>query len=160
LIQRHSDGTWTAVNPALLPNPRPGDGDLRVLSGLPDGGLVVAGRSVVLTRSHSGDRLQYSDQPIAGITVAAAATRDSSGRIAAFVSVAQPALDPITLTPGSDVAGYPPGDGDLLRETPDGGWQDLSRSQYPNGTGLPGDGVVKSDPALAVAPSPDGAHAS
>src|SRR5262249_45254378 len=79
LIQRHPDGTWTAIDPALLPSPQPGDGDLRVLSGLPDGGLVVAGRSVVLTRSHSGDRLQYSPQPIAGIAVAAAASRDASG---------------------------------------------------------------------------------
>jgi hypothetical protein len=159
MIERHPDGSWTAVDSSLLPDPAPGAGDLRVVSGLPDGGLVVAGRSVVLTRSHAGDRLQYSDQPIDGIAIAAAAARDSSGNIAAFVSVAQPALDPITLTPSNDVAGYPPGDGDLLRQTPDGGWQDLSRSQYPAGTGLPGDGVVNSDPALAVAPSPDATHA-
>ncbi|HKD93343.1 MAG TPA: Ig-like domain-containing protein, partial [Gaiellaceae bacterium] len=159
MIERHSDGSWSAVDSSLLPNPAPHSGDLRVLSGLPDGGLVVAGRSVVLTRSHAGDRLEYSAQPIAGIAVAAAAARDGSGNIAAFVSVAQPALDPITLTPSNDVAGYPPGDGDLLRETPDGGWQDLSRSQYPAGVGLPGDGVVDSDPVLAVAPSQDGSHA-
>jgi hypothetical protein len=159
LIERHPDGTWAAASSSLLPDPAPGPGELRVVSGLPDGGLVVAGRSLVLTRSHAGDRLEYSDQPIDGIPVAAAAARDSSGNMTAFVSVAQPALDPITLTPSNDVAGYPPGDGDLLRETPDGGWQDLSRSQYPAGTGLPGDGVVKSDPVLSVAPSADGTHA-
>src|SRR5262249_19480752 len=34
-----------------------------------------------------------------------------------------------------------------------------SRSQYPGGTGLPGDGVDQSDPVLAVASSPDGTHA-
>jgi hypothetical protein len=159
LIERKSNGTWSAVDSSFLSDPAPGNGNLRVVSGLPDGGLVVAGRSVVLTRSHAGDRLQYSAQPIDGIAVAAAATRDSSGNIAAFVSVAQPALDPVTLTPGNDVAGYPPGDGDLLRETSGGGWQDLSRSQYPAGAGLPGDGVVKTDPVLGVAPSLDGTHA-
>jgi hypothetical protein len=159
LIERNANGTWAPVTQSLLPNPAPPPGDLRVVSGLPDGGLVVAGRSVVLTRSHAGDRLQYSAQPVDGIAVAAAATRDSAGHIEPFVSVAQPALDPNTLTPSDDVAGYPPGDGELLRETSGGGWQDLSRAQYPGGTGLPGDGVVKSDPVLAVAPSSDGAHA-
>jgi hypothetical protein len=159
LIERKANGTWAAVAQSLLPTPAPPPGDLRVVSGLPDGGLVVAGRSVVLTRSHSGDRLEYSDQPVDGIAVAAAATRDSAGDIEPFVSVAQPALDPATLTPSNDVAGYPPGDGELLRETPGGGWQDLSRAQYPGGTALPGDGVAKSDPALAVAPSSDGQHA-
>src|SRR5262249_37523779 len=159
LIERRPNGTWTAVNPSLLPVPRPGPGELRVVSGLADGGLVVAGRSLVLTRSHAGDPLVYSDQPVDGIAVAAAATRDGAGDIEPFVSVAQPALDPDTLTPSNDVAGYPPGDGELLRETAGGGWQDLSRAQYPGGTALPGDGVVKSDPVLAVAPSPDGAHA-
>jgi photosystem II stability/assembly factor-like uncharacterized protein len=159
LIERRANGSWAAADPSLFPDPAPGPGDLRVVSGLADGGLVVAGRSVVLTRSHAGEPLQYSDQPLDGIAVAAAATRDSAGDIEPFVSVAQPALDPNTLTPSDDVAGYPPGDGELLRETPGGGWQDLSRAQYPGGTGLPGDGVVKSDPVLAVAPSPDGQHA-
>src|SRR5262249_58653715 len=115
-------------------------------------GLVVAGRSIVLTRSHAGEPLEYSDQPIDGIAVAAAAARDSSGNIAAFVSVAQPALDPITLTPSNDVAGYPPGDADLPRETPNGGWQDLSRSQYPAGPRLPGGRVVTAHPAPPAAP--------
>jgi hypothetical protein len=159
LIERNAGGTWAAVDPSLLPDPAPANGDLRVVSGLPDGGLVVAGRSVILTRSHAGDPLEYSDQPIDGIAVAAAAVRDNSGDIEPFVSVAQPALDPTTLTPSNDVAGYPPGDGELLRETPGGGWQDLSLSQYPDGIGLPGDGVVKSDPVLGVAPSADGTHA-
>ena len=34
----------------------------------------------------------------------------------------------------------------------DGGWQDLSQNQYAGqGSDLPGDGVLKSDPVLAIA---------
>src|SRR5262249_17352594 len=154
-----ADGTWTAVNPSLFPDPRPAPGQLRVLSGLPDGGLVVAGRSIVLTRPHAAEPLEYSDPPIAGIAAAAPAARDTSSDIPALFSVAQPPADRITLTRSNAVAACPPGDGALLRETPNGAWQGLSRSQYPAGPGLPGDGVATADPALAVAPSPDGAHA-
>ena len=56
-----------------------------------------------------------------------------------------------------EVGGFPPGDGELVRET-DGGWQDLSHAQFAGGE-IGGDGAVKPDPVLAVATGPDGEHA-
>src|SRR5262249_21329891 len=51
------------------------------------------------------------------------------------------------------------GDGELLRETSAGSWQDLSLAQNAGTPGsLPGDGTVKPDPVLAVAAGPDGDH--
>src|SRR5262249_44268523 len=86
------------------------------------------------------------------------ATRSPAG-VRALVSVAPPALDPVTLTLGQDVAGFPAGDGELLRETDDGTWIDLSLAQFAGGAGdLPGDGAPKPDPVLGVAADPSGDH--
>ena len=156
LIKRGDDGSWTTVPASDLPTPTPVSGSLRLVSGLPDGGLVLAGRSVVIIREGSGRPFRYADQPIQGIAVALAAFRDRGGSVRSFLSVAPPVPDQ-NGSDAQDVAGYPPGDGELLRETANG-WQDLSQSQYPGGT-APTDGVVKSDPVLAVAPSLDGTGA-
>src|SRR5262249_4795477 len=97
LIERAPDGTWHRVDPSLLPSsPAPVAGDLRLVSGLPDGGAVVAGRNVVLVRDHAGQPFHYADQPLQGIVVALAATRDAAGDVRAAASVAMPATDPNT----------------------------------------------------------------
>src|SRR5262249_27060967 len=148
---RNADGTWRRVRSGELPSdPAPTAGDLRLVSGLPDGAVVAAGRYVVMQRDAAGRRFEYAPQPIEGIAVALAASRGASGRLRALVSVAPPAPNPFTLLAGTDVAGFPPGDGELLLETPDGTWQDLSLARFA-GSGGAGDGVVKPDPVLAVA---------
>jgi hypothetical protein len=145
LIERRPDGSWITVPASALPgNPAPNPGDLRVVAGLPDGGAVAAGRTVVLLRQAAGQPFQYAPQPIEGVAVAAAAARDSAGRVTALLSVAP-------LQNGRDVTGYPPGDGDLIRETAAGNWQDLSLTQYPGQGDLPGDGALKTDPVLGIA---------
>lgn len=155
LIERAADGSWARVDPAQLPAPAPAAGSLRLVSGLPDGGLVAAGRNVVLVRQRAGQPFASTAQTIHGIAVALSAFRDAGGEVRAFVSVAPPVT--VDLVPTNDVGGFPPGDGDLLRETA-GGWQDLSRSQFSAG-GVSGDGVVKADPVLGVATAPDGGSA-
>src|SRR5262249_47798651 len=144
---------WHRVDPSLLPtNPAPESGDLRLVSGLADGGVVAAGESIVMVRDGSGDPFEYAQQPIEGTAVALAATRDPAGTIRSFVSIT-----PTTnATNDNDEAGFPPGDGELLRQTAAGGWQDLSDAQYPGGGSLPLDGMVKPDPVLAIAASSDG----
>jgi hypothetical protein len=152
LIRRSGDGSWHEEPPSLLPNsPTPTPGGLRLVAGLPDGGVVAAGRSVVVVRERPEERFKYAGQPLQGIAVAVAPFRQSDGRLRAFVSVAPPASGQ------GDVAGSPPGDGELLRQS-ESGWQDVSRAQYA-GSAVPGDGAVKSDPVLAVATSPTGEHA-
>ncbi|HEV7944041.1 MAG TPA: lytic murein transglycosylase [Solirubrobacteraceae bacterium] len=153
LITRARDGSWQEVSPSLLPSePTPTSGSLRVVAGLPDGGVIAAGRSVVLVREAAGAAFEYSSQPLEGIVIALAPFRESDGKLRAFASVASPALN-------GDVAGFPPGDGELLRQT-DAGWQDLSQAEYAGlSSSLPGDGALKSDPVLAVASSPSGEHA-
>jgi hypothetical protein len=146
LIQRASDGTWEDA-----PAPPSTSGRLRVVAGLPDGGAIAAGVSLVLVRETSGTSFQYSAQPLQGIAVALAPFRQADGRVGAYASVAPPASG------RADVGGSPAGDGELLRET-GGGWQDVSGAQFA-GNEVSGDGSVKSDPVLAVASAPDGAHA-
>src|SRR5262249_32034622 len=103
LIQRVG-GIWREVDPALLPDsPAPGHGASRVVAGLPDGGVVAAGRSLVLVRDHAGDPFVYAPQPVEGTAVAAAAIR-VAGSVRAYLSVAP-------LRGGAEVAGTPPGDG-------------------------------------------------
>lgn len=154
LIERGRGGEWRRVDASLLPSdPAPGDGRLRLVAGLPDGGVIAAGRSVVLVRGRASEPFEYSAQPLEGIVVALAAFRTPAGELRAFASVAPPALNT------GDVAGFPPGDGELLRQTA-AGWEDLSRGRYAGGvSGAPTDGVVKVDPVLAIAPSPAGDHA-
>src|SRR5262249_21906017 len=144
-------GGWQEVPSSLLPSgPVARHGALRVVAGLPDGGAVAAGRSVVIVREAPGERFQNAVQPLEGSAVALAPFRQTNGKLRAYVSIAPP-------VPGRADLDFPPGDGELLRQS-DTGWQDLSRAQYAGG-GIRGDGPVKSDPVLAVASGPTGEHA-
>jgi hypothetical protein len=147
LIQRLSDGSWQQVT--TLPSST--SGRLRLVAGLPDGGVTVAGSSVLLHRQAPGQAFDNAPQPLQGIAVALAPFRQADSQLGAYVSIAPPASG------HSDVGGFPPGDGELLRETA-AGWRDLSGSQFA-GNEVSGDGSVKSDPVLAVATGPDGEHA-
>lgn len=152
LIRRVPGAGWEAVEEGLLPaEPKPTPGQLRLVAGLPDGGVVAAGRSTMLVREAAGQGFKYAAQPLSGIAVALAPFREADGRLRAYVSIAPP------VSQGGELAGFPPGDGELLRQT-EGGWQDLSRSQYAGGA-IGGDGAVKSDPVLALATDQTGEHA-
>ena len=150
LITRTASGWGPVLLPSNLAATR---GNLRLVAGLPDGGLVAAGRSLVLVREAADQSFAYAPQPLQGIAVGLAPYRDSQGRLRTYVSVAPPAKE----SPAHEVGGFPPGDGELLRET-DGAWQDLSHAQFAGGT-IGGDGAVKPDPVLAVATGPGGEHA-
>jgi hypothetical protein len=153
LVMRPPDGTWQQVS---LPVAAPA-GSLKLVSGLPDGGLAVAGKSLLLIKQSASATFTNSAETFNGIPVALAAFRDPSGELRAFVSVAPPIETPSGLS--SDDGGFPAGDGDLLLETT-GGWQDLSRDLPASSSPTaPGDGVVQPDPVLAIAASPDGNHA-
>ncbi|MBV9607020.1 MAG: hypothetical protein JO027_18045 [Solirubrobacterales bacterium] len=157
LVMRQADGTWQRVQSSSLPTPAPPTGSLKLVSGLPDGGLAVAGKSVLMVRQSASDPLAYAPQSFNGIPVALAAFRDGAGTLRAFVSIAPPIATATGLS--TDDGGYPPGDGDLLLQS-SGGWQDLSRVLPAGSTYFAaGDGVVQPDPVLAVAASPDGSHA-
>ncbi|WP_320671929.1 hypothetical protein [Patulibacter defluvii] len=109
------------------------------VAGLPDGGVVVAGRGFVLERD-GGDRpWRFSDQPLPGrqVPVAAAAFREGE-RVRALLSIAPVEQYPLAteLDPGqSDPDAPPPRLGPLstppeaylLRETASG-WRDEDRS--------------------------------
>jgi murein DD-endopeptidase MepM/ murein hydrolase activator NlpD len=153
LITRSPDGDWTEVDASVLPSGL-ARGNLRVVAGLPDGGIVAAGKSLVLVREAAGQGFAYAAQPLEGIAVALAPFRDAGGRLRTYVSIAPPAAGRGT---PPEVGGFPPGDGELLRQT-EGGWQDLSHAQYA-GNEITGDGALKSDPVLAVATGPAGEHA-
>ncbi|HEY2631734.1 MAG TPA: lytic murein transglycosylase [Solirubrobacteraceae bacterium] len=153
LIERRPSGGWADVEESLLPSdPKPAPRQLRLVAGLPDGGVIAAGRSIMLVRNGTGEGFEYAEQPLSGIAVALAPFRDAAGKLRAYVSVAPP-VNQLS----AEVAGFPPGDGELLRQT-ESGWQDLSRSQYA-GNAIGGDGTVKSDPVLAVASDQTGEHA-
>jgi hypothetical protein len=151
LIARSSDGTWHEVAKELLPSgPALFPGNLRLVAGLPDGGVIVAGRSVMLVREAPGESFQYAAQPLQGIAVALAPFRQPDGKLRGLVSIAPP------VPAQDDVGGFPPGDGELMRQT-DSGWQDLSSAEYAGGT-VEGDGALKSDPVLALATDASGEH--
>ena len=107
---------------------------------------------LVLERQAAGQPILYAPQQVAEIAVAAAAYRAAGGQLRAFLSLAPPTVDPFTGNARDDVAGYPPGDGELVQQG-DNGWIDLERAQYP-GASTPLDGAVKVDPVLAVARAP------
>ncbi len=152
LIVRRPGGGWEALEESLVPNnPKPTPGQLRLVAGLPDGGVIAAGRSIMLVREAAGRGFEYAEQPLSGIAVALAPFREASGKLRAYVSVAPP----VNLLSG-EVGGFPPGDGELLRQS-ESGWQDLSRSQYA-GNAIGGDGAIKGDPVLAVTTDPTGEH--
>jgi photosystem II stability/assembly factor-like uncharacterized protein len=151
LIRRRPGASWEDVNQEELPqSPRPTPGRLRLVAGLPDGGVVAVGSSIMLVRETPGQSFEYAEQPLSGVAVALAPFREG-GKLRAYVSVAPP------VSASGETAGFPPGDGELLRQT-ESGWQDLSSSQYAGGA-IRGDGAVKSDPVLAVATDPTGQHA-
>jgi hypothetical protein len=163
LIERTNAGGWARVPSTQLPTPTPASGSLQLVSGLADGGLVIAAKvsatsaapvgGSLIIRNSSAASFQYAPVGLPGIPVALAAFRDGSGALGAFVSVA-PALQSSTNT-----GGFPAGDGDLLKWS-SSGLTDLSQDMPPNTVSNPGpDGVVHPDPVLAVAASPDGAHA-
>jgi hypothetical protein len=156
LIMRGPGGVWQPVDRSLLPAQAPSVGDLRLVSGLPDGGLVAAGRSLVIVRQSASAPFQYAAQPLEGIAVALAAFRAADGQVRALVSIAPPIIGSNGLNT-RDVGGFPAGDGELMLQT-GAGWEDLSRAQYP-GAHAPGDGSVQPDPVLAVAAAPDGSSA-
>jgi Transglycosylase SLT domain len=157
LVMRAPDGTWQRVPATSLPTPAPPAGSLKLVSGLPDGALAVAGKSLLLIREPGAAQFAYSPQSFNGIPVALAAFRAPGGGLRAFVSIAPPIQTLAGLS--NDVGGFPSGDGNLLLQT-DGGWQDLSHALPPASTPFAaGDGVVQPDPVLAVAASPDGSHA-
>ncbi len=151
LITRSPGEGWHEVGDAQLPSsPKPAPGNLRLVAGLPDGGVVAAGKSIVLVREAAGQPFAYDGQPLEGIAVALTPYRQADGKLRAYVSVAPP-------VPGRrDVAGSPAGDGELMRQTGNG-WQDLSHAQFAGGATV-GDGAVKSDPVLAIATDPTGEH--
>jgi hypothetical protein len=155
LITRNADGTWRRFDSTLLPDPLPPSGDLRIVAGLPDGGVVAGGIDLLMVQDGPGQPFRHSAQPVPGVVVAAAATRRPDGAVSPIVSVAPPVPSITGDVAGRDVGGVPPGDGELLRESPSGGWEDMSQAQYPR-TQIPADGVVKLDPVLAIAASPRG----
>src|SRR5262249_44688862 len=64
LIERSSDGSWHRVAPSSLPtDPAPPSGDLTLVSGLSDGGVVAAGRSIVIVRDAPDQPFEYAPQP-------------------------------------------------------------------------------------------------
>jgi hypothetical protein len=159
LIERNADGTWQPVPGSQEPTPAPGPGALDLVSGLPDGGLVVTGNSLLMTRDSSNASFEYAPVSFSGIPVALAAFRDTAGNLRAFVSASPPIVPIFGNSTSNQTGGFPAGDGDLLLET-DGGWQDLSEDTPATSvTNANGDGVVHPDPVLGVAASPDGAHA-
>ncbi len=144
----------------------PGRQQLHAVAGLPDGGAVAAGRDVVLIRDSAGSPWRFSDQPLPGsMVIAAAATRDG-GRVRPIVSVVR-ALDETSwrYPPVDDVgvvdpnqplpllSAYPlPADGFVLRETATA-WRDEQHSAF---AGSGDDRPLKSDPVLDFAVGPGG----
>jgi hypothetical protein len=128
---------------------------LNVVSGLPNGGAVLAGRDVVLERNSAGAPWHFSEQPIVDETAVAASAYLEGATVRAVLSVVPdfqyppllvlPPVEPDTpppLIPPNPL----PGDGYLLRET-GGGWEDEERAAY---AGDSEDKPVKTDPILAL----------
>ncbi len=143
---------------ASLPNTP----ELYTVSGLPNGGAVLAGRDVVLERDSAGAPWHFSEQPIVDETAVAASAYLEGGTVRAVLSVVPDFQYPPTLvlppvqpdTPPPLIPPNPlPGDGYLLRETP-GGWEDEERAAY---AGDSEDKPVKTDPILALDLGPEGA---
>ncbi len=152
-----NDGTGWRVDQgvqALLDGVRPGAPRLHAVAGLPDGGAVAAGPDIVLERDAAGSPWRFSDQPLPGSTVVAAAAVRDGPRVRAVVSVI-PRLDypPPEELPVPDPNVPPPilppmplpGDGYVLRETASG-WTDEQRTAF---GGSSSDRPFKSDPILA-----------
>ncbi|HEX4117025.1 MAG TPA: hypothetical protein VHY18_14245 [Solirubrobacteraceae bacterium] len=128
---------------------------LNVVAGLPNGGVVLAGRDVVLERDSAGAPWHFSEQPIVDETAVAAAPLLEGSHVRALLSVVPsfqyppllvlPPVEPDTpppLIPPNPL----PGDGYLLRETA-GGWEDEERAAY---AGDSQDKPLKVDPIAAL----------
>jgi hypothetical protein len=152
-----NDGGGWRVDPgvkALLDGVRIAAPRLHAVAGLPDGGAVAAGPDIVLERDGAGSPWRFSDQPLPGSTVVAAAAMRDGPRVRAVVSVV-PRLDypPPEELPLPDPNVPPPllppiplpGDGYVLRETASG-WLDEQRTSF---GGSSSDRPFKSDPILA-----------
>ncbi|MCX6387035.1 MAG: hypothetical protein NTV40_10505 [Solirubrobacterales bacterium] len=146
---------------ALLDTVRSGDPQLFAVSGLPDGGAVAGGRNIVIVRDSASGPWRFTNQPLPGSTViAAAAWRDSSTVRAVVSVVAQttyPSPDIIAPTdpnvPPPLVPPYAlPGDGYVLRESASG-WRDEQHTAF---SGSSSDRPLKSDPILAFDLGSDG----
>ena len=138
----------------LLDRVRVGRPQLFAVAGLPDGGAVAAGRDIVIERDGAGGPWRFSDQPLPGSTVVAAAAVREGPRVRAVVSVVpQLPYPPADEIPEADPNAPPPiigpfqlpGDGYVLRETASG-WTDDQRTSF-DGSGA--DRPLKSDPILS-----------
>ncbi len=152
-----NEGNGWKVEPevhALLAS-LPSAPSLNVVAGLPNGGAVLAGRDVVLERDSARAPWHFSEEPIVDETAIAAAPLLEGTKVRALLSVVPdfeypprlvlPPLEPDTpppLIPPNPL----PGDGYLLRETPDG-WQDEERAAY---AGVSQDKPLKADPILTL----------
>ena len=139
----------------------PGDPQLFAVAGLPDGGAVAAGRDVVIERDGPGSAWRFSDQPLPGSTVVAAAAVRAGPRVRAVVSVVpQFRYPPPTDVPAPDPNVPPPllpafrlpGDGYVLTETNEG-WRDDQHTEF---AGSGPDRPIKSDPILGFLLDPSG----
>ena len=132
----------------------PGEPQIFAVAGLPDGGAVAAGRDVVIERDGPGSPWRFSDQPLPGSTVVAAAAVRNGPRVSAVVSVLPrfryppptdvPPVDP-NVPPPLLPAFRLPGDGYVLAETSEG-WRDEQHTAF---AGSSFDRPIKSDPILA-----------
>ncbi|HEY6757884.1 MAG TPA: hypothetical protein VI318_00265 [Baekduia sp.] len=133
-------------------------GRLLAVSGLPDGGAVLAGTRAVLVRDGAGTPWRLVDQPIVGGTPTAVAAVRDSDRVRAIVSVTTESLGqyPQLVAPEPTAPDEPPvlagpvplpAEGELLRETADG-WVDLQRARFRQ---TDADGPDQPDPVLAFA---------
>jgi len=145
----------------LLDSVRSGSPRLVAVAGLPDGGAVAAGRDIVIERDGPSSRWRFSDQPLPGSTVIAAAAVRAGPSVQAIVSVVPqlvfppaddlPPVDP-TLPPPIPPPFPFPGDGYLLRETASG-WVDEQRTAF---AASGDDRPLKSDPVLSFLLDPAG----
>ena len=156
-------GGWQ-VEPSvrqLLNRVRTGRPQLFAVAGLPDGGAVAAGRDIVLVRDRAGGPWRFSNQPLPGSTVIAAAAVRAGATVRAVVSV----IPQLGYPPADDIPEFDPnvpppilppfqlpGDGYVLRET-DAGWADEQRTSF-GGSGS--DRPIKSDPVLSFLLDPGG----
>jgi len=151
-------GAWRVDESAraLLDRVRFGSPQLFAVAALPDGGAVAAGRDFVIERDGPSAPWRFSDQPLPGSTVIAAAAIRSGPRVSAIVSVVPqlpyppgdeiPEFDPNV--PPPLIGPFPlPGDGYVLRETASG-WEDQQRTSF---SGSGDDRPIKSDPILSFA---------
>lgn len=152
-----NEGSGWKVDPevhALLAR-LPAAPTLNVVTGLPNGGAVAAGRDVVIERDRAGAPWHFSEQPIVDETAIAAAPILEGSKVRALLSVVPefeypprlvlPPVDPNTpppLIPPNPL----PGDGYVLRETP-AGWEDEERAAYAGDTS---DKPLKADPIAAL----------